>query len=146
MLADNSRCVWNPRNIACIREWLRECIAEYTYCKMPSQILGRREVPKRLLSLSRDESQSIRARLVLITECNPRDVCYLALSHCWGFNNFLLLKKENYGTFLRNIPVYDPSFNRTFQDAFQITLDLGYHYIWIDSLCILQDLLADWAD
>lgn len=33
----------------------------------------------------------------------------------------------------------------TFRDAIQITRRLGYQYLWIDSLCILQDSLQDWA-
>lgn len=33
---------------------------------------------------------------------------------------------------------------RTFRDAIQITKALGYQYLWIDSLCIMQDDDADW--
>ncbi|KAK8024544.1 HET-domain-containing protein [Apiospora rasikravindrae] len=38
-------------------------------------------------------------------------------------------------------------FNPLFLDAMQVTLDLGYKYIWIDSLCIIQDApdSGDWA-
>jgi hypothetical protein len=33
---------------------------------------------------------------------------------------------------------------QTFQDAVIITRKLGYRYLWIDSLCIIQDSVADW--
>ncbi|KAI4239069.1 MAG: hypothetical protein LQ349_000646 [Xanthoria aureola] len=33
----------------------------------------------------------------------------------------------------------------TFQHAILITRNLGYRYIWIDSLCIIQDDVDDWA-
>ncbi|KAL8879771.1 MAG: hypothetical protein Q9198_002681 [Flavoplaca austrocitrina] len=33
----------------------------------------------------------------------------------------------------------------TFQDAVNITRNLGYQYLWIDSLCIIQDDPDDWA-
>ena len=35
-----------------------------------------------------------------------------------------------------------------FQDAFSITAQLGYEYIWIDSLCIIQDSpgSSDWLE
>ena len=33
---------------------------------------------------------------------------------------------------------------KTFQDAITITRKLGYRYIWIDSLCIVQDSQHDW--
>ncbi|KAK5651449.1 hypothetical protein OQA88_12456 [Cercophora sp. LCS_1] len=34
---------------------------------------------------------------------------------------------------------------RTFQDAINLTVQLGLAYIWIDSLCIIQGDAADWA-
>lgn len=34
---------------------------------------------------------------------------------------------------------------KTFQDAIIVTRYLGFHYVWIDSLCILQDDNDDWA-
>jgi hypothetical protein len=33
---------------------------------------------------------------------------------------------------------------KTFQDAVHITRKLGYQYLWIDSLCIIQDSDKDW--
>lgn len=33
---------------------------------------------------------------------------------------------------------------QTFRDAVRITRALGFRYLWIDSLCIIQDDLADW--
>ena len=34
---------------------------------------------------------------------------------------------------------------RTFKDAIAITKELGYRYLWIDSLCIVQDSVEDWT-
>ncbi|KAB2103048.1 hypothetical protein AG0111_0g8843 [Alternaria gaisen] len=33
---------------------------------------------------------------------------------------------------------------KTFQDAIQFTYALGFRYLWIDSLCIIQNSIADW--
>ncbi|KAJ4369344.1 hypothetical protein N0V86_009175 [Didymella sp. IMI 355093] len=44
---------------------------------------------------------------------------------------------------LKRIPFADLS--KTFQDAVQITRELGQRYLWIDSLCIIQDDRSDWA-
>lgn len=33
---------------------------------------------------------------------------------------------------------------RTFKDAIQLTRSLGVSYLWIDSLCIIQDSMEDW--
>jgi Heterokaryon incompatibility protein (HET) len=35
--------------------------------------------------------------------------------------------------------------SKTFQDAILVTRDLGLQYLWIDSLCIIQDDANDWA-
>ena len=35
---------------------------------------------------------------------------------------------------------------KTFQDAIIVTHFLGFQYLWIDSLCIIQDDLNDWAE
>lgn len=34
---------------------------------------------------------------------------------------------------------------KTFQDAIHVTRALGFQYLWIDSLCIVQDDAEDWA-
>ncbi|KAJ8127983.1 hypothetical protein O1611_g5651 [Lasiodiplodia mahajangana] len=46
--------------------------------------------------------------------------------------------------FLKRIPIDDADFNQSFIHAMKITLDLGYRYIWIDSLCIIQQDASDW--
>lgn len=33
---------------------------------------------------------------------------------------------------------------KSFQDAVKVTLKLGLRYLWIDSLCIIQDDAGDW--
>lgn len=72
---------------------------------------------------------------------------YLALSHCWGTRKFITLTTSEYETYLENIPLYSIDFNPLFRDAMQVTMDLGYNHIWIDSLCIIQDTpdASDWA-
>ena len=36
------------------------------------------------------------------------------------------------------------SLSKTFQDAVIISFKLGVRYLWIDSLCIIQDSISDW--
>jgi hypothetical protein len=67
---------------------------------------------------------------------------YAALSHCWGSGPRLTTTKSNWSKLALNV-----SFNALpplFQDAVIITRQLGLRYIWIDSLCIIQDSLRDW--
>lgn len=67
---------------------------------------------------------------------------YVALSYCWGNSHppkttLANLKEQRKCISFDTLP-------RTFQDAITVTRELGIRYIWIDSLCILQDQLSDW--
>lgn len=79
-----------------------------------------------------------------LTRAEP-SVKYVTLSHCWGKTKSpLLLTQETYAshTSLNGIPV--SQLPRTFQDAIMVTRKLGVRYLWVDSLCIIQDSELDW--
>ncbi|PVH96780.1 HET-domain-containing protein, partial [Periconia macrospinosa] len=68
---------------------------------------------------------------------------YTCLSHCWGNSkpytlNSITQRDLESGIDAGNLP-------KTFQDAIHVTRCLGVQYLWIDSLCILQDSESDWA-
>src|SRR6202012_6120807 len=71
---------------------------------------------------------------------------YLTLSHRWGSphsqHRKLITKTTNIEQYRRGIEL--DSFPFTFRHALEITRALGIRYIWIDSLCILQDDKQDW--
>ena len=67
---------------------------------------------------------------------------YATLSHCWGTSQPVKLLSKNYQKFRENVDF--SSLPRTFQDAITFTLALNIEYLWIDSLCIIQDLPDDW--
>lgn len=67
---------------------------------------------------------------------------YAALSHCWGTQiNFTTtintLRERKEGIIIDEMP-------QTFRDAIKVCQKLGLSYLWIDSLCIIQDSLEDW--
>lgn len=75
-------------------------------------------------------------------ESNGEKARYLALSHCWGRHQNLkteqrTLKARAKGLDLNSLP-------KTFRDAIRVTQSLGISYLWIDSLCIIQDDKTDW--
>ena len=86
-------------------------------------------------------SHDNRPRLCLSSDIEA-DACYVTLSHCWGSLDFLTLRKNNIDIFRKQIP--NLALTQTFRDAIYITRYLGFHYLWIDSLCIVQDDTADW--
>ncbi|KAF4960223.1 hypothetical protein FSARC_10546 [Fusarium sarcochroum] len=67
---------------------------------------------------------------------------YAALSHRWGAVRPLMLLQALEGIFHEGI-AFD-SIPATFQDAIRLSNALGIEYIWIDSLCIIQDSKDDW--
>jgi hypothetical protein len=62
---------------------------------------------------------------------------YAALSYCWGGPSTNTLRKETYPTLLSDKPIQ--TLPRTIQDAIHVTQKLGIRFLWVDSLCIIQD-------
>ena len=69
---------------------------------------------------------------------------YVTLSHCWGNKPVYRLLERNKEEFLKGIDVN--KLHLTFREAVSITRKLGVRYLWIDSLCIIQDLPANWLN
>ena len=70
---------------------------------------------------------------------------YATLSHCWGqapIQCRLLTTNEDDFQGNGGIPV--AQLPTTFRQAIDVVRYLGIPYLWIDSLCIIQDSAADW--
>ena len=67
---------------------------------------------------------------------------YACLSHCWGGHTPLRLLQGNLALFEDDLP--HGKLPKTFQDAIKYCRLLGLRYLWIDSLCIIQDSTEDW--
>jgi hypothetical protein len=67
---------------------------------------------------------------------------YATLSHCWGSLKLLQLTTRNLQLLQDGMP--REALCQTFQDAVFIVQELGLKYLWIDSLCIIQDDPEDW--
>lgn len=77
-----------------------------------------------------------------IVELQDTRAEYIALSHRWGGHVSLQLKKNTFNEFKRSIPF--SHFPKTFQDAISVCRAIAVDYIWIDSICIVQDSKEDW--
>lgn len=69
---------------------------------------------------------------------------YLTLSHRWGPFQPLKLERSSLADFRRGMPV--SKLPKTFRDAITVARHLSVRYLWIDSLCIIQDSLDDWQN
>ncbi|TGO35427.1 hypothetical protein BHYA_0158g00090 [Botrytis hyacinthi] len=70
---------------------------------------------------------------------------FAALSYCWGDSPTLedtKLTQAKLSVYKKRIPM--DSLPKTLFDAVMITRGLGILYLWIDSLCIMQDSVEDW--
>jgi heterokaryon incompatibility protein (HET) len=77
---------------------------------------------------------------------DPDTITYLALSHCWGIGPRFTLTFSSVAGLHEGIDI--SMLSKTFQDAISVTkrflVDFGIRYLWIDSLCIIQDSEIDW--
>ncbi|TVY76001.1 hypothetical protein LSUE1_G003927 [Lachnellula suecica] len=119
-----------------IRSSLNTCLQEHDVCKQPPFW------PKRVLDLQPQGARNS-DYLRLVEPMSGVDGNYATLSHCWGKSKMLTTMnktrdKRMKGILLSELP-------RTFQDAVSIVKGLGIRYLWIDSLCIIQDDVEDWT-
>jgi len=97
-------------------------------------------LPTRVLSLAPDlGAHKVR---VLVTE--GRCAQYAALSYCWGRTPQLTTTQERLASFVDD-GIEIARLPRTLQDAITVARKLGIMYLWIDSLCIIQDSDEDKA-
>lgn len=76
----------------------------------------------------------------------PPGLLYMTLSHRWGTaTDIARLTAQAVPTWKKAIPAQ--ALSQTFKDALEVAYRLGVPYVWIDSLCIIQegDGGKDWA-
>lgn len=119
-------------------QWMDKCCSGHKACR---EMQTSDWAPTRLVDVSEYEQGVVR----VVTSSSAPDVTkegYVALSHCWGEQEFLVMHRENRHEFADGI---DPcSLAPNFQDAIFATWKLGMRYLWIDSLCIVQCCKVDW--
>lgn len=128
-----------------IRKWLDTCLNYHPSCSTTlskstidetvASVLPTRVIDVALL----DGSANVR-----LVESEGRRERYVTLSHCWGpvskhplTTTTATLAQHLAGISWDRLP-------KTFQDAITVVRELGIRYIWIDSMCILQDDHDDW--
>ncbi|KAI0836505.1 HET-domain-containing protein [Hypoxylon sp. FL0890] len=117
-----------------MKGWVDSCNQKHGICKSH---LNNDYLPTRVLDVSRESDT------IFLYEPNENDQGpYLALSHCWGGTVPIMTKMKTLESFKAGIAI--ESFPKTFQDAISVTRQLQCRYLWIDSLCIIQDNVEDW--
>ncbi|KAH6980813.1 heterokaryon incompatibility protein-domain-containing protein [Ilyonectria sp. MPI-CAGE-AT-0026] len=118
-----------------MKAWLRDCQDHHSTCHTPITL---ERLPRRLLHVGKKDS----LRLVLSVNQPISTMRYATLSHCWGGTSPVHTSRSTLAAFEASIP--EDSLPKTFLDAIKIARYLDIPYLWIDSLCIVQDDIEDW--
>ena len=119
-------------NFQVAQDWLRTCATQHDPSMCPP--IEDTFLPTRVVDVSADPP--------FLLASGDRKGTYLALSHCWGgplslTTTYATLERHQNGIPMNKMPA-------NFRDAILITRKLGFRYVWIDALCILQDSREDW--
>lgn len=118
-------------------QWYSECVNSHSRCKSP--LAESDWLPTRVLDLSGVDKMHIR---LCITAKDHYSGRYLTLSHRWGGSEVIKLTSLNIADFQKGISLND--LPQTYKEAIEVARRLSIRYIWIGSLCIIQDSDEDW--
>lgn len=116
-------------------------------CHQPRRVrsITSPSLPARVIDLGKMDDLSGPARILYVYSSSPLDPTfadYAALSHRWGGQVPFMTTQNTLGNRVAGFQLDElpPSF----QDAVLVARSLGLRYLWIDSLCIVQDDEEDW--
>ncbi len=122
-----------------MKEWLRVCDDSKAHDCHPT-LEG--PLPSRVLDVgTADEVGPLRLHCRRPGETGR----YLALSHRWGdprVHRPFFTQRSNFEQFQDSINFDE--LPKMFQDAVEVTRRLAVRFLWIDTLCIIQDDAEDW--
>lgn len=126
------------RKMDLAQSWIDDCLCYHNQCSRAFE--SSLWLPTRLVDTG-PMGGPIKLRLIE-TRDESIDDPYMTLSYCWGgiIGSQLTLANLNdmkTGMSLSKLP-------KTIQDAIRVTRQLNVRYLWVDSLCIIQNCRADW--
>lgn len=140
----------SPGTYKQIRTWLDTCKNEHPNCRPP---LGNPSLPNRLIYLDTSRGSSLdnsfdttlQPRLMSTNGMEFSECKYIALSYRWPEDFPIEAKstQDNIREQMRGLKT--SKLPRIFNDLFQVAVKMHISYVWIDSLCIVQDDPADWS-
>lgn len=134
-----------PAAFEIARRWLEHCESthskinggdSYTSFECPEPPKKPPCLPTRVIYVGEEGGPS---RLL---ESNGLRAPYCALSYCWGNTQAMVSTRASISGHLERIPV--EVLPKTPREAIFAARQLGFQYIWIDALCIVQDDEEDW--
>ncbi|KAF2452439.1 heterokaryon incompatibility protein-domain-containing protein, partial [Lineolata rhizophorae] len=125
-----------------LQSWIVECRTGHPECAPTTNLTQQkhRQFPSRLLDVKNVSSEHPDSCALVDGDDAQQE--YLTLSYCWGENQPLVTLRQNLAAHKRAILVEEMPL--TLQHAVLTTRRLGFRFLWIDALCIVQDDPAEW--
>ncbi|KAF2405389.1 HET-domain-containing protein [Trichodelitschia bisporula] len=118
--------------------WMQECCTGHKNCPKPFKDGF---IPSRVIDVG-SETEDPRLVDTRTPDFKPYQKSYVALSHRWGLTPTLTTKSDTLADRMNGIPLNE--IPKVFRDAVLVTRRMRERYLWIDSLCIIQDSKEDW--
>ena len=112
-----------------IKQWLDQCKHHVGCGELPVYAT----LPSRVIEVAPADSLGV-PRLRSTTGMKG---LYLTLSYCWGCDQSYVLTTKNIDVLMTKLEV--KMLPQTILDAIEVTKALGFEYLWVDALCIMQD-------
>ncbi|GKT49799.1 uncharacterized protein ColSpa_09980 [Colletotrichum spaethianum] len=129
----SKRDVKSERALSAARKLYKECKKSHAPCRYARDTV----LPSRVLDLGTAEAPTLKLYVNNTEEHGE----YVALSYCWGGPQRGLLKRKTLSNMEGGIQL--GNLQLTVRDAITVTRRLGFRYLWIDALCIIQDCNMD---
>ncbi|KAI1323344.1 heterokaryon incompatibility protein-domain-containing protein [Xylariaceae sp. FL0255] len=129
-----------------VKPIVASCLSSHASCK--ESVSGKSisshgtKLPTRIIQVNVNSDRN----MVKVVERSRRIARYCALSHCWGSPDKHPFKtnRSNLGQVVHGISI--DTLPKTFQHAIEMTRAMDVEYLWIDSICIVQDDEHDWLE
>ncbi|KAG9228232.1 heterokaryon incompatibility protein-domain-containing protein [Amylocarpus encephaloides] len=135
----------SPEALSMLQGWLTECTMNHDECKPDGprklEMAAEPQLPTRII----DVGMELGGAIVRLIESHGKRGLYAALSHCWGPPTKQPLRTVEATLSEHLVGISMSELPKTFRDSVEITRAVKLRYLWIDSLCIVQDNKADWS-
>ncbi|KAI3581763.1 heterokaryon incompatibility protein-domain-containing protein [Fusarium oxysporum f. sp. albedinis] len=133
---------YGEKDFDLIRSWFATCHDHHEGCRVTTAELISEDyeaiLPTRLIDIDR-----IAEGVVTLVDTTGTRGSFCALSYCWGSSKQKRTTKTTLSEHQNGIDINE--LPQVFKDAIRITHEIGLRYLWVDSLCIIQDDEEDWS-
>lgn len=123
-----ARQVTERVDVELIKLWLSTCEKKHSLCSQRNKA----SYPPGLILIDAE-------KMCLIPVAPGDKPRYIALSYVWGYISQPTLTKAVFEMWVRDGQLRDVEAPQTVRDAIQLVQMIGFRYIWVDALCIVQD-------